>query len=150
MNVLNGLPKSVQAKAKQALHAIWRAKTQADAEKAFDRFIETYEPKYPKATRCLQKDKEELLAFFDCPAKHWQSIPTTHPIESTFVTIRHRTKRSRGCLTRVGMLHMMFKLGQCAQKNWRRLRGFDDLPKVITGVKFNDGIEVTHVDQAAV
>ncbi len=83
MNVLNGLPKSAQAKAKQALHAIWRAQTQADAEKAFDLFIETYEPKYPKATRCLQKDKEELLAFFNFPAKHWQSIRTTNPIEST-------------------------------------------------------------------
>ena len=73
----------------------------------------------------------------------------TNPIESTFGTIRHRTKRSKGCLTRDGMLHMMFKLGQCAQKNWNRLRGFDDLAKVITGVKFNDGIEVTNVDQAA-
>ena len=145
MNVLNCLPKSAQAKAKQALHSIW----QADAEKAFDLFIETYEPKYPKATLCLQKDREEPLAFYDFPAKHWQSIRATNPIESTFATIRHRTKRSRGCLTRNGMLHMMFKLGQCAQKNWRRLRGFDDLAKVITGVKFNDGIEVTNIDQAA-
>ena len=102
----------IQAKAKQALHAIWKAETKADAEKASDLFIETYEPKYPKATLCLQKDKEELLAFFDFPAKHWQSIRTTNPIESTFATIRHRTKRSKGCLTRDGMLHMMFKLGQ--------------------------------------
>ena len=141
MNVLNCLPKS--------LHAIWQAETKADAEKAFDLFIETYEPKYPKATVCLEKDREELLALFDFPAKHWQSIRTTNPIESTFGTIRHRTKRSKGCLTRDGMLHMIFKLGQCAQKNWNRLRGFDDLAKVITGVKFNDGIEVTNVDQAA-
>ncbi len=149
MNVLNCLPKSVQAKAKQALHAIWKAETLADAEKAFDLFIETYEPKYPKATVCLQKDREELLAFYGFPAKLWQSIRTTNPIESTFATIRHRTKRSRGCLTRHGMLHMMFKLGQCAEKNWRRLRGFDDLVKVTTGVKFNDGIEVTKLDQTA-
>ena len=149
MNVLNCLPKSAQPKAKQALHAIWQAETKADAEKAFDLFIKTYEPKYPKATLCLQKDREELLAFFDFPAKHWQSLRTTNPIESTFATIRHRTKRSRGCLTRDGMLHMMFKLGQCAENNWRRLRGFDDLAKVITGVKFNDGIEATNVDQAA-
>ena len=112
-------------------------------------FIETYEPKYPKATLCLQKDREELLAFYDFPAKHWQSIRTTNPIESTFAPIRHRTKRSRGCLTRDGMLHMMFKLGQCAENNWRRLRGFDDLSKVIIGVKFNDGVEATQVDQAA-
>ena len=149
MNVLNGLPKSIQAKAKQSLHAIWQAERKADAEKAFDLFLETYEPKYPKATVCLQKDREELLAFYSFPAPHWQSIRTTHPIESTFATIRHRTRRSRGCLTRDGMLHMMFKLGQCAEKRWRRLRGFHDLSKVITGVKFNDGIEVSNVDPAA-
>jgi transposase-like protein len=148
MNVLNGLPKSVQAKAKQALHAIWQAETKADAEKAFDLFVVTYEPKYPKAVLCLQKDREELLAFYDFPAQHWQSLRTSNPIESTFATIRHRTKRSKGCLTRDGMLHMMFKLGQCAEENWRRLRGSRDLAKVISGVKFKDGIEVTQVSQA--
>ena len=130
MNVLNCLPKSVQAKAKQALHAVWQAETKADAEKAFDLFLKTYEPKYPKATLCLHKDREELMAFYDFPAQHWQSIRTSNPIESTFATIRHRTKRSKGCLTRDGMLHMMFKLGQCAQENWRRLRGFAYLAKV--------------------
>lgn len=149
MNVLNCLPKTAQAKAKQSLHNIWQAETKADAEKAFDLFIETYEPKYPKAALCLQKDHEELMAFFNFPAQHWQSIRTSNPIESTFGTIRHRTKRSKGCLSRDGMLHMMFKLGQCAEKKWRRLRGFDYLAKVITGIKFNDGIEVTKVDQDA-
>ena len=97
----------------------------------------------------LQKDREELLAFYDFPAKHWQSIRTTNPIESTFGTIRHRTKRSKGCLSRDGMLHMMFKLGQCAEKKWRRLRGFGFLAKVVTGVKFKDGIEVTTDQQNA-
>jgi transposase-like protein len=149
INVLNCLPKSVQSKAKQALHAIWQAETKEAAEKAFELFIETYEPKYPKATKCLQKDHEELLAFYDFPAQHWQSIRTSNPIESTFGTIRHRTKRSKGCLTRDGMLHMMFKLSQCAEKKWRRLRGFDYLAKVITGIKFKNGIEVKGVDQAA-
>ena len=149
MNVLNCLPKSVQAKAKQALHGIWQAETREEAEKAFDLFLTTYEPKYPKAALCLQKDHEELMAFYDFPTQHWQSLRTSNPIESTFGTIRHRTKRSKGCLTRDGMLHMMFKLGQCAEKNWRRLRGFDYLAKVITGVKFKDGIEVTQVDQVA-
>lgn len=148
MNILNCLPKSVQPKAKQALHDIWQSATRADAEKAFDLFIETYEPKYPKATLCLQKDHEEMMAFYDFPAQHWQSIRTSNPIESTFGTIRHRTKRSKGCLTRDGMLHMMFKLGQCAEKNWRRLRGFDYLAKVIIGVKFKDGVEVTQTSQA--
>ena len=148
-NVLNALPKAVQPKAKSALHEIWQAETQADAEKAFDQFITTYEPKYPKATTCLLKDREKLLAFFNFLAKHWQSLRTTNPIESTFGTIRHRTKRSKGCLNRDGMLHMMFKLGQCAQDRWHRLRGFDYLAKVITGVKFKDGIEVTNNDQVA-
>ena len=149
MNVLNCLPKSLQAKAKQALHNIWQAATQAEAEKAFDLFIRTYEAKYPKATLCLQKDREELMAFYDFPAQHWQSIRTSNPIESAFATIRHRTKRSKGCLTRDGMLHMMFKLGQCAEKNWRRLRGFDYLAKLVTGIKFKDGVEVMQVDQIA-
>ena len=149
MNVLNCLPKSAQAKAKQALHNIWQAETLTEAEKAFELFIQTYEAKYPKATLCLQKDHEELLNFYAFPAQHWQSIRTSNPIESTFGTIRHRTKRSKGCLTRDGMLHMMFKLSQCAEKNWRKLRGFNYLVKVITGVRFKDGIEVTKANQKA-
>ncbi len=149
MNVLNCLPKSGQPKAKQALHDIWQAETRSDAEKAFDLFLSTYDAKYPKATQCLQKDREELLAFYDFPAKHWQSLRTSNPIESTFGTIRHRTRRSKGCLSRDGMLHMMFKLGLCAEQNWRLLRGFRDLGRVITGVKFRDGIEVKEVDQVA-
>lgn len=142
-NVLNALPKSVQPKAKQALQDIWRADTKAAAEHAFDVFVETYEPKYPKATACLQKDREELLTFYVFPAQHWQSLRTTNPIESTFGTIRHRTKQTNGCLTRDGMLHMMYKLGQGAEKTWRHLRGFHQLPKVIEGIQFTDGIEST-------
>ena len=98
-NVLNCLPKSLQPKAKQALHEIWQAETREDAGKAFDLFLVTYEPKYPKAALCLEKDREELMAFYDFPAQHWQSIRTSNPIESTFATIRHRTKRSKGCLS---------------------------------------------------
>ena len=116
MNVLNCLPKSAQPKAKQALHNIWQAETKAVAEKAFALFIKTCEPKYPKAAISLQKDREVLMAFYDFPAQHWQSMRTSNPIESTFGTIRYRTKR---CLSRDGMLHMIFKLGQCAEKNWR-------------------------------
>jgi len=106
MNVLNCLPKLSQPKAKAAIHNIWQAETKMDAEKAFDLFIETYEPKYPKAALCLQIDHEELMAFFDFLAQHWQSIRTSNPIESAFATIRHRTKRSKGCLSRDGMLHI--------------------------------------------
>ena len=112
-------------------------------------FLETYEPKYPKAAVCLEKDREELMAFYDFPAQHWQSIRTSNPIESTFGTIRHRTRRSRGCLSRDGMLHMMFKLGQCAEKKWRRLRSFDYLGKVITGTKLKDGVEQPGDNQVA-
>ena len=148
-NILNKMPKSVQPKAKGLLYEIWQAETKADAEKACDFFIETYEAKYPKAVLCLQKDREELLTFYDFPAQHWQSIRTSNPIESAFSTIRHRTKRSKGCLSRDGMLYMMFKLGLCAEKNWRKLRGFDYLAKVITGVKFKDGVEMKNVDQDA-
>ena len=110
-------------------------------------FIKTYEPKHPKAALCLQKDREEQMAFYDFSAQHWQSIRTSNPLESSFGTIRHRSKRSIGCLTRDGMLHMMFKLGQCAEKQWRRLRGFGYLAKVVIGIKFKDGVEVTDVDQ---
>ena len=111
MNVLNCLPKSLQVKAKQALHEIWQANIRENAKKAFDLFLKTYEPKYPKAALCLQEDRDELMAFYDFPTQHWQCIRTSNPIESTFGTIRHRMKRSKGCLTRDGMLHMMFKLG---------------------------------------
>lgn len=148
-NVLNYAPKSLQPKMKQALHDIWQAATREDAEAAFDRFEKAYEPKYPKAVQCLQKDREELMAFYDFPAQHWQSLRTTNPIESTFGTIRHRTKRSKGCLSRDGMLHMIYKLGECAQKNWRKQRGFNYLAKVVQGVKFRDGEEVIAVDQDA-
>lgn len=148
-NVLNYLPKASQPKAKEALHDIWQAETKKDADEAFDLFIETYEPKYPKATKCLEKDRAELLAFYDFPSAHWQSIRTTNPIESTFGTIRHRTRRSKGCLSRTGMLHMIFKLGQCAEKNWRKLRGFRYMGKVFEGVQFRDGIEIKHTDQMA-
>lgn len=106
-----------------------------------------FEDKYPKATACIEKDREEMLTFFDSPAAHWQSIRTTNPIESSFATIRHRTKRSKGCLSRETMLQMMFKLGQYAEENWRRLRGFDQLAKVIEGVRFRDGIEQTEPTQ---
>lgn len=141
-NVLNYLPRSLQPKAKAALHEIWMAETKAQALVAFEQFVTTFEAKYPRAVQCLVKDREALLAFYDFPAEHWIHIRTTNPIESTFATIRHRTDRTKGCLTRDGMLAMIFKLGMSAEKNWRRLRGFESLAKVISGAQFRDGIEV--------
>lgn len=105
MNVLSYLPKSAQAEAKRSLHGIWQAGTRIEAEKAFDLFLKIYVPEYPKARTCLHKDREELMAFYGFPARRWQSIRTSNPLESTFGTIRYRTKRSKGCLSRDGMLH---------------------------------------------
>jgi transposase-like protein len=140
-NVLNRLPKSLQGKAKRALQNIWMAETRKDAEVAFDTFAEIYGTKYDKAVECLTKDRDVLLAFYDFPAEHWKHLRTTNPIESTFATVRHRTVRSRGCLSNKTALAMIFKLAQAAEKSWHRLRGHDQLPKVILGVKFNDGTE---------
>ena len=141
-NVLNKLPNSLHAKAKRALHDIWMAETRKDAEAALDVFIETYSRKYEKAAECLAKDRDALLAFYDFPAEHWKHLRTTNPIESAFATVRHRTTRSKGCLSNKTALAMIFKLAQAAEKSWRRLKGYGLLPKVILGVKFNDGIEV--------
>ncbi len=123
-NVLAKLPKSQQPKAKRALQEIWMAETKAVAELAFDAFIESYTPKYEKAADCLGKDRDTLLAFYDFPAEHWKHLRTTNPIESTFATVRHRTIRSKGCLSN------------------RTALGHNQLPKLVLGVTFNDGIEV--------
>jgi len=141
-NVLNRLPKSLQGKAKRALQNIWMAETRNDAEAAFDTFAEIYGTKYDKAVECLTKDRDVLLAFYDFPAEHWTHLRTTNPIESTFATVRHRTTRSKGCLSNKTALAMTFKLAQSAENSWNRLRGYNQLPKIIMGVKFNDGIEV--------
>jgi putative transposase len=141
-NVLAKLPKSQQPKAKRALQEIWMAETKADAEAAFDAFIESYRLKYHKAAECLRKDRDVLLTFYDFPAEHWKHLRTTNPIESTFATVRHRTRRSKGCLSNRTALAMVFKLAEAAQKSWRRLDGNSQLPKLILGVKFTDGLEV--------
>ncbi len=139
-NVLDKLPKSVNSAAKNQLQDIWMAPTRDEAYRAFDRFIKLYEAKYPKATDCLLKDKEELLAFYDFPAEHWVHIRTTNPIESTFASVRHRTYKSKGAFSRTTILTMVFKLCDNAEKHWRRLRGFNYLADVIRGVKFVNGI----------
>ena len=141
-NVLAKLPVSQQPKAKRALQEIWMAGTKAEAETAFDTFMESYEVKYEKAAQCLARDRDALLAFYDFPAEHWKHLRTTNPIESTFATVRHRTIRSKGCLSNKTALAMVFKLVESAQRSWRRLDGHALLPKLILGVKFADGLEV--------
>jgi len=140
-NVLDKLPKSQQSQAKSDLQDIWMSATRDEAYKAFDRFINTYKLKYPKACECLLKDKEELLTFYDFPAEHWPHMRTTNPIESTFATVRHRTKKVKNCFSRTTILTMVFKLSQSAQKRWNRLRGFKQLGEVVRGVKFVDGLK---------
>jgi transposase-like protein len=139
-NVLNDLPKGKQGKAKSMLHDIWMAETKADANRAFDLFIETYQAKYPKAAACLAKDRDVLLAFYDFPAEHWVHIRTTNPIESTFATVRLRTVRTKGCGSRIACLTMVFRLVQSAEESWRILNGCKLLEDVIKGIQFIDGL----------
>jgi transposase-like protein len=141
-NVLNKLPKSVQPKVKADLHEIWMAETREDAHKAFDRTLKRFQAKYPQAMDCLAKDRDALLAFYDYPAEHWVHIRTTNPIESTFATVRLRTKRSRNCGSRETTLAMVFKLLQSAQKRWKRIKGFGKLELVVNNVQFRNGEQV--------
>ena len=141
-NVLNKIPKSVQPNAHKDLREIWLAPDRASAEAAMTTFAEKYAPKYDKAVDCLIKDRETLLAFFDFPADHWDHLRTTNPIESIVATVRHRTVRMKGALSQDTARLMVFKLVMAASITWRRLQGQNQLPKVIKGVKFRDGIEV--------
>jgi putative transposase len=150
VNVLNKLPPSVQGKAKADLHAIYEAGSRAEAEAAFDRFLAKYGARYDKAARCLAKDREALLAFYDVPAEHWKHVRSTNPVESTFATVRLRTATTKGCLSRDTALAMVFKLAKAAERHWRRLNGPDRLAEVVRGVRFRDGEAVTVAeDQAA-
>jgi putative transposase len=141
-NILDKMPKSVQGKAKQLIHEMCLAPNRKAALAAYGQFISSYQAKYPKATECLEKDKEWLFSFYNFPAQHWPHLRTTNPIESTFATVRLRTHRTKGCGSRIATLTMVFKLCIEAQKHWRRLNGSELIPKVVTGVKFVDGEEL--------
>lgn len=142
-NVLDKLPKRLQPAAKAKLHDIWQADTREHAHDAFDLFVETYGAKYPKAVDCLSKDREALLAFYDFPAEHWIHLRTTNPIESTFATVRHRHRRTKGNGSRKACLAMVFKLTQAAETKWRLLNGSTIIPDVIRGVRFINGVRHT-------
>ncbi len=142
VNVLDKLPRGQQVSAKNMLHEIWMAATKDDALKAFDKFAATYQAKFPKAVECLLKDQEELLAFYDFPAEHWQHLRTSNPIESTFATVRLRTSKTKGAGSRTACLAMAFKLVESAQNHWRKLNGSTLLPEVIAGVIFKDGTKL--------
>ncbi len=141
-NILDKLPKSVQVKAKSLIHEMYMSPTNEKGLKIFSRFLSLYEAKYPKACKCLNKDKEQLFTFYDFPAEHWQHIRSTNPIESTFSSIRHRSRQTKGCGSRKATLSMVFKLSMEAEKNWRRLNGSMLISKVVSGVKFKNGEEI--------
>jgi putative transposase len=139
-NILDKLPKGVQSKAKQRIQDMYMAETREEAVKAYDEFLRLYEAKYPGACECLRKDRDVLFTFYDFPAEHWAHLRTTNPIESTFATVRHRTKRTKGCGSRAATLTMVYKLATEAEKHWRRLNGHKLILKVIAGVQFVDGV----------
>jgi putative transposase len=143
-NVLNQLPKSVQPAAKADLREIWQAPDRTTAETAIATFAKKYAAKYEKAITCLVKDRDALLTFYDFPAEHWDHLRTSNPIESVFATVRHRTVRTKGALSQDTARLMVFKLVMAAAKTWRRLKGENQLPKVIQGVTFKNGVEVTN------
>jgi putative transposase len=138
-NVLDKMPKSVQGKAKGMLQEMWMAPTKEKALAAYEHFVTSWQEKYPKAVDCVREDKEELFAFYDFPATHWVHIRTTNPIESTYATVRLRTKKTKGCGSRMATLTMVFKLALEAERTWRRLTGYEQIPLVIQGRRFVDG-----------
>ena len=138
-NVLDKLPKRVRPDAKSLLHEMYLADTRTDAEAAYDRFLALYEDRYPKACECLRKDQDVLFAFYDFPAAHWVHLRTTNPIESTFATVRHRTRQTKGCGSRITTLTMVFKLATEAQRHWRRLNRPQLLTNLVDGDTFVDG-----------
>ena len=148
-NVLEKLPQSMQGKAKRALHDIYLAESRQSADKAFNKFAGLYRAKYPKAVDCLEKDREELLNFYDFPAEHWTHLRTTNPIESTFATVRLRQRRTKGCGSREASLTMVFMLAKQAERHWRRLNGSELIPKVLEGKPFKDGVLVEEQECAA-
>lgn len=141
VNVLDKMPKKVQGSAKKMIQEMYFSDTKENAMKVFNDFIELHEAKYPRACDCLKKDKDQLFTFYDFPAIHWQHIRTTNPIESTFATVRHRSRQTKGCGSREATLSMVFKLIMSAEKRWQRLRGSELIDKVIRGVKFINGEE---------
>jgi transposase-like protein len=143
-NVIDKLPKSVQPAAKSDLREIWTAPNRATAETAIATFATKYGAKYEKAVTCLVKDRDTLLTFYDFPAEHWDHLRTSNPIESVFATVRHRTVRTKGALSQETAKLMVFKLVTAAAKTWRRLKGENQLPKVVQGVTFTNGVEATN------
>jgi len=148
-NILDKMPKRAQVNAKKMIHEMYQSPTKKFALRAYEEFLNLYTAKYPRACKCLEKNKDQLFTFYDFPAEHWAHIRTTNPIESMFATIRHRTRQTKGCGSRMATLTMVYKLAKAAEKGWRRLRGFALLSKVVAGIKFKDGEETTGKENVA-
>ena len=142
-NVLDKMPKSIQGNAKKLIHEMYLSPSKKEALKIYQSFLNLYSDKYEKACLCLSKDKDVLFSFYDFPAMHWLHIRTTNAIESTFSTVRHRTRQTKGCGSRIATLSLVYKLAITAQKRWMKIKGYNLLEKIITGTKYIDGIEVT-------
>ena len=138
-NVLDKLSQRVRPDAKRLLHEMYLAPTRVDALAAYDRFFVLYQDKYPKACQCLRKDRDVMFTFYDFPAAHWVHLRTTNPIESTFATVRHRTRQTKGCGSRVTALTMVFKLATQAERHWRRLNSYQLITHLVDGDTFADG-----------
>jgi transposase-like protein len=142
-NVLDALPKRVQPQAKRMLHEIVEGATRKDAGQAIDAFVAEFEPKWPKAAEKLTKDREQLLAFYDYPAEHWRHLRTTNPIESSFATVKLRTRVTKGAGSKDAALAMAYKLLDAAQDRWRMFNGAELVKELLDGATFRDGIKVT-------
>lgn len=138
-NILDKMPKNIQPRAKEKIHEMYLSATRKEALEAYNQFLKLYGKKYPGACECLKKDQDVLFSFYDFPAEHWKHIRTTNPIESTFATVRHRTKRTKGCGSRMATLTMVYKLSREAEKKWRRINGQKMITKIFQGIKFVDG-----------
>ena len=139
-NILDKMPKGVQGRAKSAIHDMYMAETKKEALGALKTFLETYKAKYPKACECLLDSQDALFAFYDFPAEHWAHLRTSNPIESTFATVRHRTRRTKGCGSRIATLTMVFKLASKAENHWRKLNNHGLIFKLLQGSIFVDGV----------
>jgi transposase-like protein len=141
VNILDKMPKSIHGNAKKLIHEMYLSPSKKEALKVYESFMKLYSDKYEKACLCLSKDKDVLFSFYDFPAIHWLHIRTTNAIESTFSTVRHRTRQTKGCGTRMAILSLVYKLAITAQKRWMKIKGYNLLEKVIKGIKYIDGIE---------
>ena len=138
-NILDKMPKNIQGRAKEKIHEMYLSTTQKEALEYYEQFLKLYRKKYPGVCECLKKDKDVLFSFYNFPAEHWAHIRSTNPIESTFATVRHRTKRTKGCGSRVATLTMVYKLSREAEKRWRKINGSKMIIKIFEGIEFEDG-----------